>query len=85
MGDCFRWGESLGLCIAIFCLLPTNCIHIFFVWILSVVVVVVVAVVVAVFTNVFCAMGQKIMIVIREFTFPSRKTNLLNFNIKICT
>ena len=84
MSDCFRWGESLGLCIVIFCLQPTNCIHIFFVWIFSVVVVAV-ALVVVVFTNVFCVMGQKIMIVIREFAFPSRKTNLLDFNIKICT
>ena len=32
MGGCFRLGESLGLCILIFCLLTPNCFHSFDVW-----------------------------------------------------
>ena len=31
MGDCFRLGENLGLCMLISCLMPTNCFHSFFV------------------------------------------------------
>ena len=32
MGGYFRLGESLGLCILIFCLLTPNCFHSFDVW-----------------------------------------------------
>ena len=69
MGGCFRLGEGLGLGIVIFCLLPTNCFHIFCLWMVFCLFVV--------FTNVLVSWDKKMLIVISGLAFIDKYTFLV--------
>ena len=74
MGGCFTLVESLWLLLLIFCLLPANCVYSLFVWMH--------------FSN--CFISNCICALSWDCCFPfsaflSRKTNLLDFSIKIGT